>query len=181
MPRITPVDPATATGAVADQLAATRRALGTTPNMFTTAAQSPAAVTALNSLFSILGKGALGRRIGEQVAIRVAQENGCSYCLAAHTALGSLSGLDAGELAAARRGVSGDARASAAMALASAILGTRGKVTDATLAAARRSGLSEGEIVEVVAHVGLNVFTNYLNNLARTDIDFPEVALEDAA
>jgi uncharacterized peroxidase-related enzyme len=177
MPRISPVNPAAATGPVKAQLDGTAKALGGTPNMFLTAARSPATLTAMNGFFAALGRGELGAAIGERVAIAVAQQNGCEYCLAAHTAIGGAHGVPAGELADARRGRSGDARAEAAMTLARAIVERRGKVSDATLADARRAGLSDGEVVEVVAHVALNVFTNYLNNLAQTDVDFPKVEL----
>jgi alkylhydroperoxidase family enzyme len=61
------------------------------------------------------------------------------------------------------------------------VLARRGQVSDATLSAARAAGLDDGEIVEVVAHVALNVFTNYLNNVAQTEVDFPVVALGQAA
>lgn len=181
MPRIQPVDPATATGAAAEQLAVTRKAFGATPKMFLTAAQSPATLTALNSLFGTLGKGLLGGKIGERIAIAVAQQNGCEYCLSAHTAIGGMHGVDAAELDAARHGASSDPKASAAIALALAILHTSGRVDDAVLAAARLAGLSDSEIVETVAHVALNVFTNSLNNLAGTDVDFPLVSLAAAA
>lgn len=181
MPRIRPIDPATATGAVAQQLAGTRKALGSTPNLFTTAAHSPAALTALNGLFGALSHSALGAKIGEQVAIAVAQQNGCEYCLAAHTALGGLHGVTPDELSAARFARSTDPKAAVALVLATAIVRTRGKVDDAALVAARAAGLTEGEIVEVVAHVALNVFTNYLNNLAQTEVDFPRVPLAEAA
>ncbi|QJR37414.1 carboxymuconolactone decarboxylase family protein [Gemmatimonas groenlandica] len=181
MPRIQPVDPTAATGAAAEQLAATRKAFGATPNMFLTAAQSPATLTALNSLFGTLGKGLLGGKIGERIAIAVAQQNGCKYCLSAHTAIGGMHGVAAAELDAARHGASADPKASAAIALALAILHTSGRVDDAVLAAARLAGLSDSEIVETVAHVALNVFTNSLNNLADTDVDFPLVSLATAA
>lgn len=181
MPRIQPVDPASPPEAVAAQLSATRKAMGGVPNMFATAARSPATLTALNAFFGALGNGALGGKIGERVAIAVARQNGCEYCLAAHTALGGMHGVDAGELASAQRGVSSDPKAAAALALAVAVLRTRGKVDDVTLNVAREAGLTDGEIVEVVAHVGLNVFTNFLNNLAETEVDFPPVALEVAA
>lgn len=181
MPRLQPIDPATATGAAAEQLAGTRKLLGSTPNMFTTAAHSPAALTAMNGFFVALGKGTLGGKIGERVAIAVAQANGCGYCLSAHTAIGGMHGVDAAELAAAKRGHSTDAKAQAAITLALAIVATKGRVSDAELAAARVAGLTDGEIVEVVAHVALNIFTNYFNNLAGTDVDFPVVALEEAA
>lgn len=181
MTRIHPVDPSTVTGVAAEQLAATRQAFNGTPNMFLTAAQSPAALTALNAFFAALGKGRLGGKIGERIAIAVAQQNGCEYCLSAHTVIGGMHGLDAAELVAARRGASTDPRATAAMTLALTILRTRGQVEDAALASARLAGLSDGDIVEIVAHVALNVFTNALNNLARTAVDFPVVRITEAA
>lgn len=181
MPRIAPLDPATATGPVADQLAATRKLLGSVPNMFATAAHSPAALTAMNGFFAALGKGTLGGKVGERVAIAIAQANGCAYCLSAHTALGTMHRVSAEELAAARHGASQEPKAQAAITLALEIVRAKGRVGDAALAAARTAGLTDGEIVEVTAHVALNVFTNYLNNLAGTEVDFPLVSLEAAA
>jgi uncharacterized peroxidase-related enzyme len=181
MPRIQPVDSATATGAAADQLAATKKLFGSTPNMFATAAQSPATLAAMNGFFAALGKSPLGGKVGEQIAIAVAQSNGCEYCLSAHTAIGGMHGVSPANLASARRGQSDDPKAQAAIALALDIVHTKGRVSDASLAAARLAGLGDSDIVEVVGHVALNIFTNYLNNLAGTDVDFPVVALEQAA
>jgi uncharacterized peroxidase-related enzyme len=181
MPRIKPIDTANATGAAADQLAATSKMLGSTPNLFTTAANSPAALTSMNALFASLGKGKVGGKIGERVALAIAQVNGCEYCLSAHTAIGQLHGLSSSELAAARYGNSIDPKARAAITFALAVLEAKGKVSDVTLGDARTAGLDDNEIVELVAHVALNVFTNYLNNLARTEVDFPLVRLEQAA
>ena len=181
MPRIQPLDSATATGAAAEQLAATRKLFGSTPNMFATAAQSPATLAAMNGFFAALGKSPLGGKVGEQIAVAVAQSNGCEYCLSAHTAIGTMHGVSAANLAAARHGHSDDPKAQAAITLALEIVRTKGRVSDAALATARVSGLGDAEIVEVVGHVALNIFTNYLNNLAGTDVDFPVVAIEQAA
>ncbi len=181
MPRIQPVDPTTATGAAAEQLAATKKLFGSTPNMFATAAQSPATLAAMNGFFAALGKGPIGGKIGEQVAIAVAQSNGCDYCLSAHTAIGGMHKVSATNLASARHGRSDDPKAQAAITLALDIVHTKGRVADAALDAARIAGLADSEIVEVVGHVALNIFTNYLNNLAGTDVDFPLVALGQAA
>jgi uncharacterized peroxidase-related enzyme len=181
MPRIQPIDPAAASGPLAEQLAATRKLLGATPNLFTTAANSLAALTAMNAFFVALARGKLGGKIGERIAIAVAQANGCEYCLSAHTTLGANHGVAPADLAAARRGRSADPRAQAAINLALAIVASRGRVSDSGLAEARAAGLTDGEIVEVVAHVAVNVFTNYLNNLAGTEVDFPLVRLEEAA
>lgn len=180
MPRIAPVNPDAATGAAATALATTKQMFGRVPNMSATAAHAPAAFEAMNAFFAALGHGVIGGKIGERVAIAVAQQNGCDYCLSAHTAIGTMHGVDAAELASAKRGLSTDPKAAAAMTFALEVLHTRGQVSNATLSAARAAGLGDADIVELVAHVALNVFTNYLNNVAQTEVDFPKVALDSA-
>ncbi|MEO7996920.1 MAG: carboxymuconolactone decarboxylase family protein [Gemmatimonadaceae bacterium] len=180
MSRINPIDVDAAQGATATHLAGARKMLGRVANLFATAAQSTATVGAMVAYFQNLGGGPLGGRTGEQIAVAVAQANGCDYCLSAHTAIGQMHGLTADEMDAARWGRGTDAKTSAAIALATVIVETRGHISDEALADARAAGLSDSEIVEVVAHVGLNVFTNYLNNVAQTVVDFPLVALVNA-
>jgi uncharacterized peroxidase-related enzyme len=177
MPRIAPIDPATATGETADHLATTRRMFGGTPNLFITAAHSPTALGAMVSLFAHTGRSALGGKVGEQIAIAIAQANGCGYCLSAHTAIGTLHGLPPAALDDARQARSSDPRTAALLRLAVAINQARGHIDDATIDAARDAGITDAEIVDVVSHVALNVFTNYLNTVARTEIDFPVVSL----
>ncbi len=181
MPRIQPIDPATATGEAATHLATARKMFGGTPNLVTTAANAPSSLGAMLGMFAYMGKGTLGARVGEQIAITVAQSNGCGYCLSAHTALGKMHGLDPAELAAAKRAGSVTPKTAAILKLALAINQHRGQVSDGVLAEARKAGITDAEIVEVVGHVALNVFTNYLNNVCETAIDFPVVALDAAA
>ena len=178
MPRIQPIDPVAATGEAATQLAVARKMFGGTPNLVTTAALSPAVLQGMLGMFASLGKASLGARAGEKIAIAVAQANGCGYCLSAHTAIGTLHGVEAAALTDARRASSDDPKTAALLRLAVEINSTRGHISDATLAAARQAGLTDAEVVEVVGHVALNVFTNYLNNVSRTDIDFPVVELD---
>ena len=178
MPRITPIESSAATDDTAVHLAAVRKMLGGTPNLFTTAAHSPAALGALVSLFGYAARTSLGGRLAEQIALAVAQQNGCGYCLSAHTALGKLQGLDQPTLTAARSAESSDARTAGLLRLAVAIIETRGHLDDATLATARDGGISDADIVEVVFLVALNVFTNYLNSVAQTTIDVPVVLPE---
>ena len=45
----------------------------------------------------------------------------------------------------------------------------------------RTAGFSDGEIAEIVAHIALNVFTNYFNNITEVDLDFPKVDLLQVA
>lgn len=181
MPRIAPIDPTTAAGEAATHLATTRKMFGGTPNLFTTAAHSPTALGAMVSLFAHTGRSALGGKVGEQIAIAIAQANRCGYCLSAHTAIGTLHGLTPSALDAARQARSSDPRTAALMRLAVAINQARGHIDDATLDAAREAGITDAEIVDVVSHVALNVFTNYLNTVAQTAIDFPEVPLAPLA
>lgn len=181
MPRIAPVLPESVAGEAAKHLATTRKMFGGTPNLFTTAANAPATLGALNDMFANVGKGTLGPKVGEQIAIAIAQSNGCGYCMSAHHAIGKMHGLDAAELAAAKRATAPAPKTAALLQLAVAINQARGKLTDAELAQARAAGITDAEIIEVVGHVALNVFTNYLNNVSQTTIDFPVVALEAAA
>ena len=91
----------------------------------------------------------VGGKVGEQVAIAVAQANGCEYCLSAHTAIGGMHGVSAANLASARHGHSDDPKTQAAITLALEIVRTKGRVSDATLAAAHTAGFTDGDIVEV--------------------------------
>jgi len=156
-------------------LDAVEKQLGVVPNLFRLLAISPAALTGFTSLNSALSR-ALDAKTRERIALAVAQVNGCDYCLSAHTYLGlNLAKLTPEEIAAARQGRSGDAKADAAVRFARTITEKRGAVGDTDLAAVKAAGYGESEIVEIVAIVAENVFTNFLNNVTRTDIDFPEV------
>jgi uncharacterized peroxidase-related enzyme len=174
MSRIPAVNPETASAAVQPLLDGVRKGLGATPNLFRVAAQSPAALEALVSFFGAVGKGSFDARTREAIALSVSEANACDYCLSAHSALGKRAGLDERMIADARLGKSEDDRRAALLVLARAILEQRGRVGNA-LEEARRAGISDAEIVELVANVSLTIFTNYLNELAGTEIDFPVV------
>lgn len=180
MTRIQPIDPATAGPETAAHLVDATKVLGRTPNLILTAAQSPATVGAMVAMFANTWSSSIGGKAGEQIALAIAEVNGCGYCLSAHAAIGKMHGLNAAEIEAARRGVAADPKTSALISLALSIIESRGHVSDAVIAAARLAGMSDIEIVEVVGHVALSVFTNYLNSVAQTQIDFPEVALSAA-
>jgi len=163
-------------------LEAVKKQLGVVPNLFRLVANSPAALEGYLGLNGALGKGSLDARTRERIALAVAEINGCSYCLSAHTYLGkNLAKLDDAELAANRRGVSNDPQADAAVRFAVKVMNNRGHVSDADLSAVRMAGYSDAQIVEIVLHVALNTLTNYVNEVAKTDIDFPVVEARSAA
>ena len=180
MPRLTPLDPATATGEAKELLDGIQAAFGMTPNMARTMARNPAVLKGWIELNSALGK-TLTRELNEQIAIAIAEANGCGYCLSAHTAIGGLVGVDVHELARSRDGDSSDPKIAAALKFARTVNDKRGDVSDADLAQVRAAGYDDSDIAAIVAHVALNVFTNYFNLVSQTVIDFPEVTPSLAA
>jgi len=181
MSRINLVNRASATGTARTLLDQIDGAFGVTPNMFRAVANSPAALHSMWGSFGALGQGVLGARLGEQIAVAVANRNACSYCLSAHTALGRKAGATAAEMAAAQLGQSGDPRTAAALAFALKLVDRRGAVEEADVRALRDAGFDDEHIVEIVAHVALNLFTNYVNVALAVPVDFPEVGLKKAA
>ena len=149
-------------------------------NIFRGMANSPAVLDAYLKMSGALGVGKLSAKTREAIALAVGQANRCDYCLAAHTAIGGMSGMDAAAIKDARLGRSSDAKTQAAVTLARTLVEKRGNVTDADVSAARSAGLDDGEIAEVAANVALNLFTNYFNLLNQTEVDFPKVAVEIA-
>lgn len=160
---------------------AVEKQLGIVPNLFRLVGTSPAALEGYLGLNSALGR-TLDAKTRERIALAIAQANGCDYCLSAHTYLGlNLAKIDEAEIALNRGGHSGDAKADAAVTFARKVLDARGSVSDADIAEVRLAGFSETQVIEIVANVALNVLTNYINNVAETDIDFPVVLASQAA
>lgn len=156
-------------------------AFGATPNMFRAVANSPAALQSMWSSFGALGAGTLGAKLGEQIAVAVADRNACEYCLAAHTALGKKAGASAEEMAAAQAGQASDPKAQAALRFALKVVNERAQVNDADIQGLRAAGFSDEAVVEILAHVALNLFTNYVNVAFAVPVDFPAVKLLRAA
>lgn len=181
MNRVPLIEAASAAPAVKTSLESIARALGATPAMFRAVANSPAALQSMWGSFGALGGGTLGARLGELIAVAVADRNGCEYCLAAHTALGQGAGLSANELGSAQGGESHDARTQAALRFALKLVEARGQASAAEVQALRAAGFDDGQVVEVIAHVALNLFTNYVNLALAVPVDFPAVALRRRA
>lgn len=154
-----------------------KKQLGSVPNLFRVIANSPAALEGYLGLNGALAKGVLDARTRERIALAVAEINGCNYCLSAHTYLAkNLAKLDDAEITANRNGASNDPKADAAVRFASRIVEHRGHVTDGDIAGVRAAGFDDAQVIEIVLHVALNTLTNYVNEVAKTEIDFPIVA-----
>ena len=181
MNRITQLDPATATGKTKQLFDGVQAKLGIVPNLFRVLGNSPAALEGYLNFSGALAGGALDVRVREQIALAVAEGNLCSYCLSAHTFIGIKAGLTDKEIADARQTNAASDKTAAVLKLALTILVQRGEISDSALKSARAAGLTDGEIVETVANVAVNIFTNYINHVARTVVDFPEVQPGDTS
>ena len=162
-------------------LAAVKQAMGVVPNLMKLVGHSPAALEGYLSLNGALAKGRLDAKLRERIALAVAEYNGCDYCLSAHDYLGrNVAKLSGSEIDAARDFHSEDPRADAALRFARRVTELRGRVSDADLSTLRDAGFDEAGTLEIVVTVALNVLTNYVNNVAQTDIDFPKVAAKSS-
>lgn len=163
-------------------LDAVKKQLGIVPNMMKLIGNSPAALEGYLSLNGAVAKGKLNTQMRERIALATAEFNGCDYCLSAHSYLGTnVAKLSGDEIDAARNGHSSDAQADAALRFAIKVAERQGRVSDADLASLRSAGFDDAAVIEIVVNVALNVLTNYVNNVARTDIDFPKVTAKLAA
>jgi len=182
MPRIKALNPETTTGKSKELFNAIQGKLGMVPNMMRTMGNSPAVLNGYLALNGALGEGKLGAKLGELIAITVANANSCGYCNAAHSFIGEkLVHIDTNAITDARAGKSDNEKIASALAFARTVVEKRGMVSDADIDVVRNAGYDDAGLAEIVAHVGLNILTNYFNNTALTVIDFPEAELIETA
>jgi uncharacterized peroxidase-related enzyme len=181
MDRLKAIQPETATGRARELLDAVQAELKITPNMTRVMANSPAVLSGYLSFSGALGGGTLDAKLREQIALEVGEQNACQYCVSAHTAIGKMTGLTDSEIESAREARSAVAKNEAALQFARTIVAKQGRIADADLSAARSAGFTDGEVAEIIAHVALNIFTNYFNNAAGVEVDFPKIALRKSA
>ena len=175
MPRIKPLTIESASPEAAQILTAINTKVGKVPNIYAAMAHSPAALGAALAFGEAMGKSSLSPSIKEQLALTIAGTNNCDYCASAHSAIGKGTGLSDDELSDSIKGSAKDPKTQALLTLAKSIVDKRGNLTDTDIQNARDAGVSETELVEVIATVAINTFTNYFNHIADPDIDFPDV------
>jgi uncharacterized peroxidase-related enzyme len=174
MERITPINLQSAQGRTKELLDAVKAKLGIVPNMARSMAVSPPVLEAYLGFLGALGQGVLPARVREQLALDVGEANDCNYCVSAHSLLGQKAGLTEQDVRDSRCATSAHPKEDVLLRFARTVLENKGLVADADIASVRKAGYGDAEIAEVVAHVGLNVFTNYFNHVAGTALDFPK-------
>lgn len=180
MSRLTVIDHHNANADQKALLDAIHAQLGMVPNFLKIFANSPVALKAFLGLHGVAGAGSLTPQTRERIALALAQQSACEYCVSAHTAIGRKASLSSQEVAANRAGGSADAKAAVAVKLARSLAEHKGEITTAELLEAREAGYSDADVVEIITHVGMNLLTNILGKASRVDIDFPKVALHAA-
>lgn len=174
MNRLQALNPSTTTGKSKELFNGVQANLGMVPNMMRTMGNSPAVLEGYLNLSGALSKGKLGVKLGELIALTVSEANECGYCLAAHAFIGEkLVKIHPAELEAAREARNQNPKIQAALLFALTLVEKAGRIIDEDVQLVKDAGYSEGEISEIVAHVALNMLTNYFNNTANTTIDFP--------
>jgi uncharacterized peroxidase-related enzyme len=174
MPKIKPVSLESASPEQKKIFEGIKAKLGKVPNVYATVAHSPAAITALLENGENLKKGVLTAKEIEAIALAVGQANGCDYCVAAHTAISKMQGVAVEETLEFREGKSRDAKINALLRLAVEIVRTQGSPSSGAIEAFRKAGYSDAALVEVIAWVAHNTFTNYFNHTIETESDFPK-------
>lgn len=182
MQKIAAMDPEKTSGKTKELFQAVEAKLGMVPNMMRTMGNSPAVLNAYLAFSSALGESALGPKLAEQIALTVANANGCEYCNAAHSYIGTkLLKLDEATVEAARQGKAKEPNTTAALTFARKLVATKGEVTEQDIAVLRTAGYNDAAVAEIIAHTALNIFTNYFNKAAGVVIDFPQAELSETA
>lgn len=147
--------------------------LGRIPNIYATLAHAPSVLQALLANGETLKKGSLTAKEIEAIALTVGEHNGCNYCVSAHTVIGRMAGIALEESLELREGKSRDVKLDSLVKLADELVETKGHPSDRSIEAFLKAGYSRAALIEVIAWVAHNVFTNYFNDVNKTEIDFP--------
>jgi uncharacterized peroxidase-related enzyme len=178
MSRIAPVVSSNVDSKVATTLSQLNASMGSLSNIFATMANAPVALDGYLALKKALSRGRLTDRQREILSLTVGQENECRYCLSAHTKSSKAAGMSEADVLKARSGDGDDPFERTLASFAKAVVRERGHLSNEELESARKAGIDDGLVIEVIANVALNTFTNYLNEVAETEIDSPVVEVK---
>ncbi|MFL0100643.1 carboxymuconolactone decarboxylase family protein [Tenacibaculum maritimum] len=173
--RIATLNPETTTGKAKELFDGVEKKLGFIPNLIKVFGNSPATLQSYLSLGELTGVGNFSGKFREQLALAIAEENACNYCLSAHTAIGKMNGLTEEETKENRKGLASNPKTQAGLQFAQSVTKNRGKVSTEEIKAVKAAGYTDEDILEIVLNVVSNTLTNYVNHIAETVIDFPVV------
>jgi AhpD family alkylhydroperoxidase len=178
MPRIPAHTLDTAPDASRQTLSALGKRMGKILNIHAGMAHSPVVLATYAAMSGAIREhGTFDARTRETIALVVGSANGCEYCQSAHTVSAKNAGLSEEQTVAIRsNSIAFDDKLAAIADIARQIATDIGTVTDGAWQAALAAGWTEDELAETFAHVAVNLYTNYFNHFAGTELDVPAAA-----
>jgi uncharacterized peroxidase-related enzyme len=156
-------------------LDAVNKQLGSVPNILKLLSTSTPVLKSFLTLQEGLSK-TLELKTRNAIALAVSEVNECRYCVSAHSYFATRGANTSDqEISLNREGKSLNAKIAAAAAFAAAVTEQRGRIEDSDLEAVRAAGYSDAQTLEIIALSAQFSYTNFINNVAKIDIDFPEV------
>lgn len=149
------------------------RTYGMLPNMYAVIGNSPNALGSYFTYSQAQTNGSFNAKEREAIFLAVSQENGCNYCLSAHTAVAMMNGFSEPETLQLRSGTIQDKKLNLLTRLAKSITLNRGRADDKLVQDFFELGYNEKALVDLVAIVIEKSFTNYIGRLSQPEIDFP--------
>ncbi len=175
MSRLADIREQDATGKAADIFAGIKKAMGKVPNAYLAiGGHSPAALQQALAHNAMLHKGSLSAQQLEAINLSVSEATGCDYCLAAHTLMAKKP-LSSEQIHALRRGeYAEEAQLDALVKFAQTLVTTTGTLPEADVAALRNAGFSDQQVIEIISAISAILFTNMVNRVNDTVVDFPK-------
>lgn len=156
----------------AELLMAARKKFGFIPNLLGVMAEAPALLKAYMTLSGIFDESSFNATEKQVVLLAVSGLNGCTYCMAAHSAMAGMQGVSGDVIQALRNNTPiPDGKLEALRRLARDIVDTRGYPSDEVVKNFLDAGYKHAQILEVILGVGLKTLSNYTNHIAETPLD----------
>jgi uncharacterized peroxidase-related enzyme len=151
-----------------------KASLGFIPNMYAGMANSPGLLqTYLDGYAAFRAHSGFTPAEQEVVFLTISRENGCDYCMAAHSMIAEkFSKVPADVLGALRSGARiADPGLAALSTFTSHMFSTRGQPTSASLAAFLSAGYKAEQALEIVLALAVKTLSNYANHVNNPKVD----------
>jgi len=165
----------TAPEASREAMEAVKEKFGFVPNLIAHLADAPSSLKAYVTLDGLVSKTSLTPEEREVVRLSVSVENGCHYCVPAHTAGAFQAGLDEDVVSALRDGreISGNPKLAALSRFVRAVVQERGRVAEEEVEALLDAGFNRSQVLEILVGVTQKTLSNYANGILGTEVDEP--------
>ena len=172
MPRVTPVTDDQAGPEAAKGIADMKALFGADWGLIRIMAHAPSVLQGFHGYYQAVQGGRFTPDEREAINLKMACLNGCHYCVPAHILGGRESGLSDDVMKAIIDGANiPDQRIALIVEATGRLDETKGALSDDELEDLRKRGLGDGDLIEIIGEMAHATLTNYMNRLARTDLD----------